>query len=116
MAQDWAVHFYRSVQWRANRKRYMEKPLDSPWGIIPPGMCERCYSEGKLVPAKVVHHKTHLNPNNIDDPHVTLSFDNFMRLCQDCHAFVHGGTEPIRCSFDEYGNVIPKQTGVTIDG
>lgn len=101
--------FYRSPAWRHNRKLYMEKPIDSPWGIIPPGMCERCYSEGKLKPAKVVHHKTHLNSNNINDPNVTLSFNNFMRLCQDCHAFVHGGVEPIRCSFDEYGNVIPKQ-------
>lgn len=84
----------------------MRLPIDSPWGIIPPLMCERCYEAGKLVPAKVVHHKVHLSPQNINDPNITLSFDNFQRLCQDCHAAVHSGQEPMRMSFDEHGNVV----------
>jgi hypothetical protein len=29
-----------------------------------------------------------------------------MRLCQDCHAAVHAGTEESRVTFDEYGNVV----------
>lgn len=84
----------------------MAKVIDTPFGLIPPNMCERCYEQGKLVPAKVVHHKTILTPENINDPHVTLSFSNFQRLCQDCHAAVHAGHEPTRAIFDEYGNVI----------
>ena len=109
VAQDWAVAFYHSPAWRHNRNAYMQMELDTPYGIIPPLMCERCYANGDMRPAKVVHHKIHLTPDNIDDPHVTLSFDNFQRLCQDCHAFVHTGYEPPRYAFDEHGNLIKKE-------
>jgi len=106
MAQDWAVAFYHSPAWLHNRKAYMGMSVDTPFGVVPPGMCERCYELGEMKPAKVVHHKTHLNPNNITDPNVTLSFDNFQRLCQDCHAVVHSGSEHTRARFDENGNVV----------
>ena len=109
MAQDWAVAFYHSPSWRRNRNNYMDRVLDTPFGIVPPMMCERCYSMGKLVPAKVVHHKVHLTPLNINDPNVTLSYDNFQRLCQDCHAYVHTGYEPPRYTFDSQGNLIKKE-------
>lgn len=109
MAQDWAVAFYHSPQWLRNRKNYMARVLDTPFGLIPPMMCERCYQMGRMTPAKVVHHKVHLTPQNIDDPSVTLSYDNFMRLCQDCHAYVHTGYEPPRYTFDADGNPIPKE-------
>lgn len=108
MARDFAVGFYHSPQWLHNRKAYMAKVIDSPFGLIPPGMCERCFEQGKLVPAKVVHHKTHLTPENIDDPHITLAFSNFQRLCQDCHAAVHTGGQESRIAFDEHGNVVWK--------
>lgn len=106
MAQDWAKKFYASPAWLRNRKAYMGRVIDSPWGMIPPGLCERCYSNGIMRPAKVVHHKVHLTPQNINDPHVTLSFDNFQRLCQDCHAAVHTGYEPPRYTFDENGDIV----------
>lgn len=106
LAQEWAVAFYHSPAWLRNRKAYMGKAIDTPFGIVPPGLCERCYSMGIMRPAKVVHHKTHLSPENIGDPSVTLSFDNFERLCQDCHAVVHSGHERTRARFDEQGNVI----------
>ena len=109
VAQDWAVAFYHSPAWLHNRKAYMETPIDTPFGIVPPGACERCYANGELKPAKVVHHITHLSPENIDDPHITLSFDNFQRLCQDCHAVVHSGQEPTRARFDSNGNLIREQ-------
>lgn len=108
MAQDWAVAFYHSPAWLHNRKLYMDRVIDSPFGLIPPRMCERCYENGELKPAKVVHHIIHLTPQNIDDPHVTLSFDNFQRLCQDCHAFVHTGYEPPRYTFGPDGEVLEK--------
>ena len=82
-------------------------PVDAS-KVVPPRMCERCFSMGKLYPAKVVHHIEWLDPSNIDDPKVTLGYSNFMRLCQDCHAAVHAGTEESRVSFDEFGNVIWK--------
>lgn len=61
---------------------------------------------GELVPAKIVHHKIHLTPSNIDDPHITLSYENFQRLCQDCHAEVHSSTAPSRVAFDENGRPV----------
>ena len=106
MAQDWSVSFYHSPAWLRNRKAYMNRVIDSPWGLIPPGLCERCYSNGIMRPAKVVHHKIHLTPQNISDPSVTLAFDNFQRLCQDCHAAVHTGYEPPRYTFDENGDIV----------
>ncbi len=110
MSRKFATSFYHSPAWLHNRKAYMERPIDTPWGIVPPGMCERCFEQGKLTPAKVVHHKVHLNPDNIDDPSVTLAYENFQRLCQDCHAFVHSGTTEMRVAFDEHGRVIRKET------
>lgn len=106
MAQDWAVAFYHSPAWLRNRKAYMGMPVDTPFGIVPPNMCERCYELGEMKPAKVVHHKIHLTPKNIDDPRVSLSFDNFQRLCQDCHAIVHSHGERTRVTFDASGNVV----------
>jgi 5-methylcytosine-specific restriction endonuclease McrA len=107
MAQDWATAFYHSPAWKKNRANYMRRPLDTIIGTVPPGMCERCFERGELTPAKIVHHKIHLTPMNIDDPHVALSYDNFQRLCQDCHAEVHSGTTQSRVTFDENGRPIP---------
>lgn len=134
MARDFARSFYHSKQWLHNRKLYMDAYVDKDghivtpsddgsfyWRdeygdevavnerqVVPPRMCERCFSLGRLVPAKVVHHIEWLDPTNIDDPHITLGFSNFMRLCQDCHAAVHAGEEEGRVSFDENGNIVWK--------
>ena len=99
MAQDFAVRFYKSPAWERCRRAYLMEPIQTPYGIVPPGMCERCLMLGNLVPAHVVHHKEHLTPDNIDDPFVTLSFDNLQRLCQDCHAFVHSSNADARVEF-----------------
>ena len=77
--------------------------------VVPPMMCERCYRQGRLTPAKVVHHIEWLTPQNIDDPHVSLSYSNFMRVCQDCHAAIHAGDEESRVTFDANGNVVWKE-------
>ena len=106
MAQEWAASFYHSPAWKKNRANYMKRPLDTPLGTVPPGMCERCFEMGELVPAKIVHHKIHLTPTNIDDPHITLNYGNFQRLCQDCHADVHSGASPLRVTFDEKGRPV----------
>lgn len=121
MAQDFAISFYKSPAWLKNRKVYLHSLVDSsghvlvastsangetvyvrkdgsddtpvdPSTVVPPGMCERCFYLGKLTPARVVHHKKHITPENVGDPKVTLAYDNLMRLCQDCHAYVHGDT------------------------
>lgn len=107
MSQEFATAFYHSPQWLKNRKNYLMRTLETPFGTIPPGMCEICFRHGDLVPAKVVHHKVHLTPENINDPHYTLAYENLQRLCQDCHALVHSGQPQQRVAFDENGRLLP---------
>lgn len=65
-------------------------------------ICERCEE-----PAKIVHHKTHLNRSNINNPAVTLSWDNLEALCQDCHNKEHHKKKTaLRYRYDEEGNII----------
>lgn len=106
MAREFAKAFYHSKQWEQTRDAYMRMPVRTSRGICPPGMCERCFSRGVLRPARIVHHKEHLNPSNIGDPNVTLSFDNLMRVCMDCHAELHYPGEPPRVAFTPDGRVI----------
>lgn len=110
MAREFAISFYHSPDWKRARAAYMAIPVDTPYGTVPPYMCERCYSMGRLKPAKVVHHKVHVEPWNVENPEVTLDFANFERLCQDCHAAVHGrGDEsPVagRVAFGPGGEVL----------
>ena len=67
--------------------------------------CERCDD-----PAQMVHHRTHITPENINDPNVTLDWANLESLCMDCHNAEHFGgpvcAEGLR--FDRDGNLIPK--------
>ena len=76
MAKDFARAFYQSVQWQRCRAAYIEQVH---------GLCEIC---GR--PGLIVHHKIKLSPANIDNPDITLSWDNLMYLCQDCHNAIHG--------------------------
>ena len=138
MSRDFATPLYKSPAWQKNRRSYLSHLVDTEGRIVrekmvdgrqvfyvedeygyevivpyervvPPGMCERCFARGELRPAKVVHHIIHLSPENVDDPHIALSFDNFQRLCQDCHAAVHAGVSESRVEFDAMGNVIWKE-------
>jgi predicted kinase len=75
MAQDYAKPFYRSKRWRKCRDGYFAKAG---------GICELC---GK--PGEEVHHKTFLTPTNINDPNITLNWDNLQLLCKSCHFAIH---------------------------
>lgn len=108
MARDFSRRFYHSTNWKHTQRAYMETPVDTPFGVVPPFMCERCFENGDLVAARIVHHKIHLSPANINNPEVTLSFKNLQRLCMDCHALAHSGQEPMRVAFDANGNVVRK--------
>lgn len=74
--------FYQSPQWKKTKKQY-KKLVD--------GLCERCLAKGFLVPARVVHHKKHLNESNYTNPEIAYGFDNLEALCQDCHNKEHFG-------------------------
>src|SRR5690606_16040460 len=79
--QPWARSFYKSRAWRRCREAYI---------AYRHGLCERCGAGGKIV-----HHKVYLTTDNINDPEVTLSFDNLELLCQDCHNREHHERVPI---------------------
>lgn len=53
------------------------------------GLCERCFKNGLIVPGKIVHHKIHLTPENIANPHITLDWNNLELVCHNCHNEIH---------------------------
>lgn len=93
--KPWAKAFYLSPQWRDCREGYMKKVG---------GLCERCYKEGLIKPAVIVHHRIHLSPSNIGEPSITLNFDNLEALCRSCHEEVHRRGEK-RYTVDREGRV-----------
>lgn len=102
MAREFARSFYKSKAWKQTRQAYFEYRH---------GLCERCLSRGIYKPGEIVHHREHIQPWNIDDASVTLSFDNLELLCRDCHAAAHPEIfkkqEPERrVAFDADGNVV----------
>ena len=101
MAQDFAKRFYKSIVWKKVRDVVKMKAH---------GICQQC---GKPCNGEV-HHITWLTPYNINNPAVTLSQDNLIYLCHDCHCLRHGvfgqtDTQPDRFTFDAAGNAIPQQ-------
>ena len=96
--KQFAESFYKSQQWQKCRAEYYK---------YRGGLCERCLENGLIRPGEIVHHKIHLTPENISDPHITLSFQNLQLLCREHHAEEHGARER-RYNIDQYGRVSPK--------
>ena len=105
MAKDFSKGIYNSRRWRAVAKAYAESQHY---------ICERCHNRsfaGTGKPAHfIVHHKRHLNPENVTDDSTVYGWDNLELLCIYCHNAVHaaahtsaGGRE---CVFDDDGNPI----------
>ncbi len=82
--------FYKSAAWRKVSAAYMSSKAY---------ICERC---GK--PATICHHKTWLNGTNINDPAITLSFDNLEALCIECHNAEHGAKQSVTI-FNDDGSI-----------
>lgn len=86
--------FYKSSKWQDCRLAFLESRHF---------MCERC---GHV--ATIAHHKIYLTPENMDDPRISLSFDNLEALCKKCHNAEHfgkGATAP-GTRFDSSGNLV----------
>ena len=79
MAFDEQVRFYNSKAWRDTQAAFMSSKN---------GICERCGD-----PARIVHHKEYITPSNINDPIITLGWDNLEALCQTCHTREHFVTD-----------------------
>lgn len=98
MSQPYARAFYSSIQWQECREAYARSKKY---------LCEDCLAKGLYTPGEIVHHVINLTPENINDPNVTLNFDNLRLVCRKCHAEEHKHRER-RYVIDELGNVITK--------
>lgn len=91
--KEWARWFYNSTAWKDTAAAYMMYK-----GYI----CERCGE-----PAKICHHRKYITRANINNPYITLNWENLEALCQDCHNKEHHKQEPkLRYRYDEEGNII----------
>lgn len=93
--KEYARTFYSSKAWRDCRRAYAKSKG---------GLCERCLSRGIYKPGEIVHHKVYITPENIQDPAVTLSWENLELVCRDCHAQEHDGLKR-RYKVDDMGRV-----------
>jgi 5-methylcytosine-specific restriction endonuclease McrA len=96
--KDFAEKLYKSKAWQHCRKGYIKSVG---------GLCERCLTKGRFVPAVIVHHKIPVTANNIDDPTITLNWDNLQAVCRDCHAELHNDRVK-RYKVDELGRIFSR--------
>lgn len=101
MAKEFAKAFYNSKKWKTCRVAYIKhrKSIDG-------GMCESCHE----VPGYIVHHKEELTPNNINNPDITLNFENLKYDCHICHNKENKDDEIeglAKIKFNEDGDIIP---------
>lgn len=89
--------FYRSKVWRDTRERFLEL---NPW-------CEECLKQKRYTPATLVHHREHLNETNVNDPKISLGYDNLEAVCIECHNKIHYGRTDKRYTVDQFGRVFP---------
>ena len=94
--KKYAERFYKGKAWQACREAYLKKVG---------GLCERCLKEGIIEPAVIVHHKVYIDEESINDPNITLNFDNLEALCKRHHNEEHFGVNYKRYEVDEYGKV-----------
>ena len=95
MAREFAKEFYNSPAWKDCRRSYAASKGN---------LCEICLSKGLVKPGEIVHHKIHLDPENINDPNVALNWNNLQLVCRDCHGLIHRPER--RFKVDEWGRVI----------
>ena len=93
--KKFAEKFYKSKAWQECRNAYAKSVH---------GLCERCIGKGIIKSGEIVHHIVELTPENVNDPDVTLNWDNLMLVCRDCHAELHG-KKIKRYKVDEAGRV-----------
>lgn len=102
MAKEWAKKFYNSKRWIRCKDSYIDYRVG-----IDGGMCEECHNNLGYI----VHHKTTLTPDNINNPDVSLNHRELKYVCKDCHdeyeghGFGHKKKKPL-CLFDANGQPI----------
>jgi len=97
MAQEFSRGFYNSKVWYRTRNAYYKAKG---------GLCEECYRNGLINEGEIVHHKIHLTPDNIDNPLISLDWNNLELLCRECHEKIHNTKPKKRYQIDGDGNVL----------
>lgn len=97
--KEYATKFYSSKAWKDCRRAYAKSVR---------GLCERCLAKGIYKPGEIVHHKTHINPENISDLRVILDWSNLELVCRECHSDLHHKERARRYELDELGRVTIK--------
>ena len=103
MGTSFAQSFYNSKSWKQCRKSYVASVN---------GLCERCLENGMVKGGFILHHIEHITPQNMNNPNITLNFDNLQFLCLECHNTIHSlGHKAVveGISFDEQGNVVKEE-------
>lgn len=76
MPREFSKKFYNSKRWKDIRKNFISSKF---------GICERCGRPN----AKQVHHKEYLTEENINNPDISIDFNNLELLCDTCHQNEH---------------------------
>ena len=98
MAKEYAIKFYKSKQWIKCREGYIRSVN---------GLCESCLKENRIEPGEIVHHKILLTATNINNPEISLNWNNLEYNCRQCHSNHHSsGNKAIQDGycFDDEGN------------
>lgn len=95
--REFAKTFYKSKAWKDCRAAYARSVG---------GLCELCLAAGLVRAGEIVHHKIHVEPETISDPHVLLDWSNLQLVCRECHARLHPKHRGRRYELDELGRVI----------
>lgn len=97
MARKFAESFYKSKAWETCRAGYIKSVG---------GLCEDCLAKGIYTPGDTVHHIEHITQQNINNPEITLNWNNLRLVCRQCHADEHKKKDNRRYEVDSEGNVI----------
>lgn len=103
MAKEFARAFYKSKAWLKCRDGYIAERIRKDGGT-----CEVCGKE----PGYILHHKITLTPDNINNPEISLNWDNLKWECKPCHDAEEGHgvlnkTAGLLVVFDETGQPHP---------
>ena len=109
MAKEFSDWFYHTQAWQKTRAAFIK---------YCGGYCQRCVAEYKaglrdlkdVQPIQIVHHRIYLMPENINDPKVSLSFDNLEGLCAEHHNREHKSA-PRRYTFAADGSLVSSERG-----